>query len=692
MNRLARATSPYLLQHAHNPVDWYEWGPEALARAQAENKPIFLSIGYAACHWCHVMAHESFEDPAIAEILNRHFINIKVDREERPDLDAIYMDAVIALTRQGGWPMSVFLTPTGEPFYAGTYFPPHDRYGIPSFRRVLMAVIEAWEQRRERVLQSAAQLTAALAQSTRLRPDPGSLSPALLDAAFDALYQAYDDEEGGFGTAPKFPPAMTLEFLLRQHLRTGRPGPLAMATHTLRKMAAGGIYDQLGGGFHRYSTDAHWLVPHFEKMLYDNALLARAYLYAWQITGEPLFRRIVEETLDYVVREMTHPAGGFYSSQDADSEGEEGKFFLWTLDEVRAILGEPDATLISRYFGMTPAGNFEGHGPKGLAPWGKNILHVAHDLDTMAQEVGMDPTQLQEVIERGRRRLFAARERRVRPGRDEKVLAAWNGLMLRAFAEAGAALDRPDYLAVAVRNAEFLRREMTTPRGRLYRSWKDGHAAVPAYLEDYTLVAEGLIALYQVTFDLKYLREADRLLGIVHTHFWDPEHGAAFQTADDHETLIVRRKDFFDNAEPSGNSAYAFAALRLARLLDKPDYVDRAVVIFRFMRQPMTVQPSGFGYLLSALDFYLRPSREIAIIGVPDAPDTMALRRAVYRRWLPDTVMAGAAPNDTAAQEAIPLLRHRPQLEGRATAYVCRNYACNLPVTDVEALEAQLAS
>jgi uncharacterized protein YyaL (SSP411 family) len=475
---------------------------------------------------------------------------------------------------------------------------------------------------------------------------------------------------------------MTLEFLLRYHVRTGRPGPLAMVTHTLRKMAAGGIYDQLGGGFHRYSTDAYWLVPHFEKMLYDNALLARVYLYAWQVTGEPLFRRIVEETLDYVVREMTHPAGGFYSSQDADSEGEEGKFFLWTPEEVRAVLGEPDASLVCRYFGITPAGNFEG----------KNILHVAQDLETMAQEVGMSPAQLQEVIDRGRRRLVAAREQRVRPGRDEKVLAAWNGLMLRAFAEAGVALDRPDYLAVAVRNAEFLRREMTDSRGRLYRSWKDGRAAVNAYLEDYTLVAEGLIALYQATFDLRYLREADRLLGVVHTHFWDHEHGAAFQTANDHETLIVRRKDFFDNAEPSGNSAYAFAALRLARLLDRPDYADRAVVIFRFMRQPMTVQPSGFGYLLSALDFYLRPSREIAIIGIPDAPDTLALRRVVYHRWLPDTVVAGAAPDDADAQAFIPLLRHRAQIANRATAYVCRNYACHLPVTDAAALEAQLAT
>ena len=390
-NRLANATSPYLLQHAENPVSWYEWGDEAFARARAEDKPVFLSVGYAACHWCHVMAHESFEDTDIAHILNENFISIKVDREERPDVDAIYMDAVVAMTQHGGWPMSVFLTPEGEPFYGGTYYPPFDRYGMPSFRRVLTSVIDAWQHRRQRLQQSASQITEALSRSSQIRPDRGELDEDLLDAAFAALYQNYDDREGGFGQAPKFPQAMSLEFVLRQYLRTANAGALAMVTHSLRKMANGGMYDHLGGGFHRYSTDAHWLVPHFEKMLYDNALLARVYLYVWQVTGDRFFRRVVEETLDYVLREMADESGGFYSTQDADSEGEEGKFFLWTPVEVREVLGDHDAALFGRYYDVTDAGNFEG----------KNILHVERDLETVAQEAGIETKALAEVLSVG---------------------------------------------------------------------------------------------------------------------------------------------------------------------------------------------------------------------------------------------------------------------------------------------------
>lgn len=678
-NRLANATSPYLLQHSHNPVDWYEWGPEAFARARAENKPVFLSVGYAACHWCHVMAHESFEDASIADFLNRHFISIKVDREERPDVDAIYMDAVVALTQQGGWPMSVFLTPDGEPFYGGTYFPPTERYGMPSFRRVLQSILDAWQNRRQRVNESAAQLTEALSRSGKLQPDTGDLAVNLLDAATATLYQSYDDMEGGFGSAPKFPQAMALEFLLRQHDRTGQQAPLAMVTHTLRKMANGGIYDQLGGGFHRYSTDDHWLVPHFEKMLYDNALLGRGYLYAWQVTSDPFFRRIVEETLDYVLLEMTDASGGFYSTQDADSEGEEGKFFVWTSAEVRELLGDADAALFSRYYDITSQGNFEG----------KNILHVTKSLDVAAQEAGVTAQHLVEALNRGRRILFGVRAKRVKPGRDEKVLAAWNGLMLRTFAEAGAALRRSDYREAAVRNAEFLMGRMTDEHGRLHRSWKDGRATLNAYLEDYTVVADGLVALYQVTFDERWLAEAVRLLGIVHSHFWDEANGAAYHTADDHEQLIVRRKDFFDNAEPAGNSAYAHAALRLARLLDRPDYTQRSESIFRFMRHPMTTQSTGFGYLLSALDLYLRPSREVVIVGDPEDPATQALRQAVQERWLPDTVTAASAPENTVRSLVTPL-QGRTLVNGKPAAYVCRNYACNLPVTEPEALAQQL--
>ncbi len=679
-NRLIHATSPYLLQHAHNPVDWYEWGEEALARARAEDKPIFLSVGYAACHWCHVMAHESFEDPAIADILNRHFISIKVDREERPDIDAIYMEAVIAMTGHGGWPMSVFLTPEGQPFYGGTYFPSGDRYGMPGFARVVQAIIAAWADRRDEMRSSATSLTNRLQQSSRLLPAQGDLSPEILDAAFDTLYQFYDNTYGGFGSAPKFPPAMILEFLLRYHHHTRQPAALAMTVHTLRQMAYGGVYDQLGGGFHRYSTDAVWLVPHFEKMLYDNALLARIYLYAWQISAEPLFRQVTEQTLDYVLREMRDAAGGFYSTQDADSEGEEGKFFVWTAAEIKAHLGSDVGELFCRYYDVSEQGNWEG----------RNILHVSHDLEALAAEVGMEASELAGVLEQGRAKLFAVREQRPKPQRDDKVLAAWNGLMLRALAEAGAALQRPDYLQAARANASFLLQEMQDANGRMFRSWKDGQASLNGYLEDYTVVAEGLVALYQVTWETEWLQAADALLQQVHQHFWDDEHGAAYHTADDHEQLIVRRKDFFDNAEPSGNSAYAEAALRLARLLDRPDYVARSETIFRFMRQPMINQPSGFGHLLSALDYFLRPGREIAIVGSPDDPRTSALRNTVFSRFLPDVVVAGMSPRDPQAPELVPLLKGRTLVHDQPAAYVCQNYACHLPVTTPQALAEQI--
>ena len=683
-NRLIHATSPYLLQHAYNPVDWWEWGPEALSRARAEDKPIFLSIGYAACHWCHVMAHESFEDPDTARILNENFIPIKVDREERPDIDAIYMEALTAMTGSGGWPMSMFLTPEGEPFYGGTYYPAVERYGMPSFRRVLQSILRSWQEQRDQVQRSAAAMRQRLAYSTELKPQAGDLTTDLLDAAFDSLVGLYDDYEGGFGSRPKFPQAMILAFLLRQHARTGDPAPLAMAEHTLRKMANGGIYDQLGGGFHRYSTDDRWLVPHFEKMLYDNALLARVYLHAWQITGKVFYRRIVEETLDYVLREMTHPAGGFFSTQDADSEGEEGKFFLWTPDEVAAVLGEAEADIFNRYYDVTEQGNFEG----------RNILHVDEDLDALAARPDARPgyiESLQDVLASARQRLFAAREQRVKPARDEKILAAWNGLMMRAFAEAGAALDRPDYIAAARRNAGFILTAMTDDNGRLYRSWKDGRARFSAYLEDYADVAEGLIALYQATFEARWLFQAERLLEVIHQHFWDAETGAAFHTADDHEQLIVRRKDFYDGSEPGGNSAYASAALHLARLLDRPELTERAEIIFRFMRHRLPAQPMGFGYLLCALDSYLRPSREIALVGERDDAGFRALHQTVARRFLPDTVIAGAAPDDIPRLgEKIPLLAERTLVNGRSAAYVCRNFVCSLPVTDPESLAAQL--
>ncbi|MGQ9489152.1 MAG: thioredoxin domain-containing protein [Anaerolineae bacterium] len=706
-NRLVHETSPYLLQHAYNPVDWYPWGPEALARAAAEDKPILLSVGYSACHWCHVMAHESFEDPETAALMNELFVNIKVDREERPDIDAIYMEAVQAMTGHGGWPMTVFLTPDGKPFYGGTYFPPEPRYNMPSFRQLLLAIADAWQNRRHELLAAGDRLTDALNRSAALRPADTPLTAELLGHAAARLLRDFDRLEGGFGGAPKFPQPMILDFLLQHHLHTQDQAALHAVTFTLTKMANGGIYDQLGGGFHRYSTDDEWLVPHFEKMLYDNAQLARAYLHAWQLTGEPLFRRVVEETLDYVLREMTSPAGGFYSTQDADSEGEEGKFFLWQPEEIVALLGKEDGRLVCGYFGVTSRGNFREGGP------GANILHVRRDLSVVAADLGVTPERLAEAVGRGRKILFEARERRVHPGRDDKILAEWNGLMLHAFAEAGAVLARPDYVQAAVRAAEFVLTQMSEAADqrssesrmsetanlenhyspfaiRLYRTYKDGRAHLNAYLEDYATVALGLIALYQATFELRWLEAAAGLAQTILVQFRDPAGAGFFQTAQDHEKLIARRKDFVDSAVPAGNSLAAELFLRLAKLLDRPAYVEHAAGIFALMADALREQPLAFGRLLCALDLYLNPGVEIAIVGDPAAADTQALLAEARQHFLPNSVLALAAPGDEAAATLVPLLAGRGLVGGKAATYVCRNYTCNLPVTTPAALGQQL--
>lgn len=691
-NRLANETSPYLLQHATNPVDWYPWGPEALARAAAEDKPILLSVGYSACHWCHVMAHESFEDPETAALMNELYVNIKVDREERPDLDAIYMESVQAMTGHGGWPMTVFLTPDGKPFYGGTYFPPEPRYNMPSFRQLLLAISDAWRERRRELLTAGDRLTDALNRSGALRPADTPVTNELLGQAAARLLREFDRAEGGFGGAPKFPQPMNLDFLLQHYLRTRDSAALDAVTFTLSKMAGGGIYDQLGGGFHRYSTDDEWLVPHFEKMLYDNAQLARTYLHAWQITGEPRFRRVVEETLDYVLREMTAPEGGFYSAQDADSEGQEGKFFLWTPEEVAELLGPEDARLFDGYFGVTPRGNFREGGP------GANILHVRRELAAVAADLGVTPERLAEAVGRGRAALFEARERRVRPGRDDKLLAEWNGLMLHAFAEAGAALDRPDYVRAAERAAGFILANMVSGQEagggslRLYRTAKDGRAHLNAYLEDYAAVALGLVALYQTTFELCWLEAAAGLAETILAQFRDPARPGFFQTSADHETLIARRKDFVDSAVPSGNSLTAELFLRLAKLLDRPAYVEHAAGIMALMADALAAQPSAFGRLLCAADLHLNPGVEVAIIGAPADAGTRALLAEVRRRFLPNSILAAAAAGDGAAAALAPLLAGRGLVGGRPAAYVCRNYACNLPATDAEALAAQMDS
>lgn len=686
-NRLIHETSPYLLQHAHNPVDWYPWGPEALARARAEDKPILLSVGYSACHWCHVMAHESFEDPQTAALMNELFINIKVDREERPDIDAIYMEAVQAMTQHGGWPMTVFLTPDGKPFFGGTYFPPEPRYGMPGFRQVLLAVADAWRNRRRELELAGERVAELLGRGAAAAPSDAALTPALLDRAAQGLLRSHDSVEGGFGGAPKFPQPMNLDFLLQYHARTGDPAALRAVTLTLRKMAAGGIYDQLGGGFHRYSTDDHWLVPHFEKMLYDNAQLARTYLHAWQITGDATFRRIVEETLDYVRREMTAPEGGFYSTQDADSEGHEGRFFLWTPSEVKAVLGEEDGRLFCAYYGVTERGNFREGGP------GANILHVVGELESVARELNVAPGRLAEAVARGRARLFAAREQRIHPGRDEKILAEWNGLMIHAFAEAGAALERADYVAAAERAARFVLEQMGETANsalRLLRTWKDGRAHLNAYLEDYAAMGMATLALYEATCNLSWLRAALALAEGLIARFADGDGGGFFQTSHDHEQLIARRKEFVDNAVPSGNALAAELLLRLGRLLERADFIERAVATLQPLADAMGQHPLAFGRLLAALDLYLHPGHEIAIVGDPATADTGRLLAEVRRRYLPTSVLACAATGDEAARSLIPLLVGRAPIGGRATAYVCRNYVCQLPVVEPAALAAQL--
>jgi len=699
-NPLAKETSPYLLQHADNPVDWYPWGEEALQKAKAEDKPIFLSIGYSACHWCHVMAHESFEDEQVAAVMNKHFVNVKVDREERPDLDRIYMSAVQAMTGSGGWPMSVFLTPDGHPFYGGTYFPPRPRHGMPAFADVLLAVADAWQNRRREVIEGGKRLVAAIEQQSAMRGDATSavLKRETPDVAFRNLVDSFDSAHGGWGDAPKFPQPMALEFLLRYHHVTGDPQALEMVSHTLQAMARGGMYDQLGGGFHRYSVDAHWLVPHFEKMLYDNAQLARVYLHAWQVTGNDFFRTITEEILDYVMREMTcvdacidtqqarrmpklpsSTAGvALYSTQDADSEGKEGKFFVWTPEEIREVLGSEAEDFISAY-GVTRHGNFEG----------KNILEFVGDLDQ------------RPALAEARRKLFEAREQRVHPGRDEKVLTSWNGLMLAAFAEAARTLNCEDYRQAAERNAEFLLRELRQENGRLLRTWKArperaegaGEAKLNGYLEDYSYLIEGLLELYQTTFDPRWFVAAQELAETMLEHFADSD-GTFFDTSDDHEALITRPRDLQDNATPSGNAMAVTALLKLAGFTNELRYVDIAHQALAQMQTPagggmMSQYPLGFGQWLQALSYTLAKPKEIAIVGDPDSADTQALLNVVRDGYRPFQVVALGAPDGQPS--AVPLLQDRGLVNGKPAAYVCRDFACQAPVAEPQALRNLLA-
>ncbi len=678
-NRLIAETSPYLRQHAYNPVDWHPWSEDAFEQARRENKPVLLSIGYSACHWCHVMEHESFENHEIANLMNEHFINIKVDREERPDLDAIYMSAVQMMTGHGGWPMTVFLTPDKVPFYGGTYFPPEDRHGMPGFPRVLLRVSQTYQERREDVTASSAQILEHLAKMNEIREATGSLRPELLDEAFRGLRRGFDHFHGGFGAAPKFPAAMSLMFLLRTHARTGDPQPLEMVELSLKKMARGGIYDQLGGGFHRYSVDEKWLVPHFEKMLYDNALLSRLYLDAFLVTGNRVYRRIVEETLGYVLREMTDPEGGFYSTQDADSEGHEGKFFVWTPEEINAVVGPEEGEVFCRVYDVTEWGNFEG----------KNILNLPRDLEVVAKLDGVQVEELESRMRACREKLFAAREKRVKPDRDEKILTAWNGLMIRSFAEAGAALGRSDYLDVAGRSAQFIWSNLGQG-GRLLRTYKDGRGKLDGYLDDYAYLADGLLALYFATFDPKWFLRARGLVDQMLDRFWDRDRGGFYFTAHDHEPLIVRTKDFYDNATPAGNSVGVHVLLQMSALTGEEKYRAAGGQILHLMSEPMRKLPSAFGHLLCGLDSYLAALKEIAIVGDPAAPDTRSLLSVIRSRYLPNKVIAVGRTVDGEEANAVPLLRDRHPIEGKATVYICHNFMCKRPVTTPEALQEQL--
>jgi uncharacterized protein len=667
-NSLIHETSPYLLQHAHNPVQWFSWGPDALARAQAEDRPILLSIGYSACHWCHVMERESFENEEIARLMNQHFINIKVDREERPDLDTIYMSAVQMMTGSGGWPLTVFLTPALLPFYGGTYFPPQDHRGMIGFPRLLSSVARAFRERRSDIDKDALSVARALRESDAFGTAQGDGDRQTLEAALAKLAAAFDHRNGGFGQAPKFPPAMVLSFLLRSYWRTGNESLLAMVEQTLVKMAHGGIYDQIGGGFHRYSVDSCWLVPHFEKMLYDNALLSRIYLEAWLLTKKPLYRRIVEETLDYVAREMTDPEGGFYSAEDADSEGEEGRFYLWTEAEVRQILGESDTDKFCGYYGITAAGNFE-H---------RNILSVT---DPQPEHGEAEP--LREFIRRGKQKLLAARARRVRPGRDEKILTSWNGLMIRSFAEAANALDRSDYRDAACRAASFVLSRLQAG-GRLLRTYGAGQGKLNGYLEDYAHMADALLSLYEATFDPHWLRQSERLATMILEQFGDSSSPGFFFTSADHEQLPHRPKEFFDNAIPSGNSETVWTLLRLSKFLLADKWSDPALAMLGQLAEPMSHHPLAFGNLLAALEFHAAKVKEIAVVGDPVGKETGLLLREVFDRYLPNRVVV------CGKRDSLPLLEARSEKEGKPTAFVCAAGACSTPITEPSELRALL--
>jgi len=688
-NHLAHESSPYLLQHQNNPVDWYPWGEEAIEKACGEEKPIFLSIGYSACHWCHVMEHESFENEDIARVLNEHFVSVKVDREERPDLDQIYMNAVQMLTGRGGWPMSVFLTPDLKPFYGGTYWPPTGQAGMPGFDQILAAVIDAWKNRREQAITAADQLTAEIQKAGAIEGggQPDALSHKMISGAVSQLARAFDSTFGGFGQAPKFPHPMDLQLLLAVYSRNKQPGLLDMVRLTLDRMAAGGIYDHLGGGFARYSVDARWLVPHFEKMLYDNALLARAYTDAYLVTGDANYARVVRETLDYVLRDMTDPAGGFYSTEDADSEGEEGLFYTWTPDEIEAVLGEERGSTFGRVFDVTDVGNFEG----------RNILNLPKTIEQSAKLLTRTPEDLAAELTQSKRELFAVRDKRVPPRKDDKVIVAWNGLMVDALARAGAALEEPRYVAAAEAAADFILGKMRRDdvhgssiqgsNGRLLHTWRGGKAKLDAYLDDYAALANSLVTLYEATGSERWIDESVQLIDVMLDKFADPAGGGFYYTASDHEKLLTRTKELTDSSVPSGNALAATALLRLGKLLGRNDYLDAATKTLMAATPIMRQAPMAAGQMLLALDRYLGPSHELAL--VESSNQLASASTMIKKRFLPRIVFARRSGN-VPSGPLDELFAGKSSPSGEPVLYVCENFTCQQPAVGLAAISATL--
>jgi len=688
-NRLIHEKSPYLLQHARNPVDWYPWGPEAFAAAKAQDKPVFLSVGYSTCHWCHVMEHESFEDEDVAKLMNASFICVKVDREERPDIDAVYMEVTQAMTGRGGWPMTVIMTAEKEPFFAGTYFPKSARGQRYGMMELVPEIMRAWNEERDKVTQHAATVTKALAERNASTRGDTALSDQTLERAARQLADNFDAEHGGFRSAPKFPVPHNLRFLLRWAQRSGDEQALAMVEKTLHGMRVGGMYDHVGYGFHRYSTDRSWFLPHFEKMLYDQALLALAYTEAWQVTGKDEYRRVADEVFTYVTRDMTSPEGGFYSAEDADSEGEEGLFYLWKPEELVEVLGEEDGKFAARVWNVVPGGNFadQATGQKT----GDSILHFQQSVAEIAGTEGLSVEEFEARLEGIRTRLFENREGRIHPLKDDKVLADWNGLMIAAFAYAARAFDEPAYAQTARKAADFVLDKLVDEGGRLRKRYRTGSVDFDGLLEDYAFVIWGLIEVFQTTQDAHYLERALALQKILDDQFWDDEVGGYFLTPDDGEALIVRTKEIYDGAIPSGNSVACLNLLRLGRLTGESEFEHRADEVLQAFSGSVAAGPSNYTQLLLALDFQVGPSLEIVVAGSRDAADTRAMLRELERGFVPNKVVV-LRPDEgaEAVQKLAPYTEYQTSIDGKATAYVCQNFTCQRPTTDVEQMLANV--